>query len=125
MSATILILEDTATILEIESRLLREQGYNVIACSDGEEGLRLAQRLKPDLLITDAMLPGRTGFDIVQELKASPAHKGIPIFMLTSITEGTDQTDEEWAEKTGADDFLSKPFSSTEFLRRVSQLLQS
>ena len=120
---TILLIEDTATILEIESRILREQGYSVVACSDGEEGLRLAQRIKPDLVITDAMLPGRTGFDIISALKDSPVYRDIPIFMLTSITEGTGQTDEEWAAKTGADDFLSKPFSAAEFLSRVNRLL--
>ena len=75
------------------------------------------------LFVASAMLPGMTGFDICSELKANPATSSIPIFMLTSITEGTNMSDAEWAAKTGADAFLSKPFSANDFLEEIDKLI--
>ena len=119
----ILIVEDTASILDIQKQLLASRPVSVDSCMDGKEGLARAKATKPDLLVLDAMLPGMTGFDICSELKSNPTTRDIPIFMLTSITEGTNMTDAEWAAKTGANAFLSKPFSANDFLEEIDKLL--
>lgn len=120
----ILIIEDTDELRSTEASLLRERGYEVLEANDGEEGHAMVRKMEPDAIVADAMLPGKTGFDICADLKNDPALRHIPVMITTSITEGTQQDDEYWRDKTGADDFISKPFSSEEFLARVNKLLE-
>ena len=120
---TVLVIEDSVDLRNKEATLLRAAGFDVVVAGDGSRGCELARERLPDVIVTDAMLPGKTGFDICAELKRDPACGGIPILITTSITEGTEQTDEHWRRKTGADDFMSKPFSSEVFVERVRKLL--
>ncbi|TFH17335.1 MAG: response regulator [Lentisphaerales bacterium] len=120
----ILIIEDTYQLREMEARLLREDGHEVLEAANGTEGLAILRKITPDLIVLDAMLPGKTGFDICRELKNDPLYARIPILITTSITEGTGQDDEVWRDRTGADDFMSKPFSTESFLARTRRLLE-
>jgi DNA-binding response OmpR family regulator len=119
----ILVVEDTKNIRQIVVFMLKKRGYEVFEAEDGDDGYEKAKAIKPDLMVLDAMLPGRTGFEICGDLKADPAYSDIPIIMLTAITQDTDQTDDYWKEKAGADDFMSKPFRAQELLERIQKLL--
>jgi two-component system phosphate regulon response regulator PhoB len=119
----ILIVEDTKNIREIIAYMLKTRGYEVMEAEDGDVGYQLARTHKPDLIILDAMLPGKSGFDICSELKEDSGYSRIPIIILTAITRGTGKSDEFWKEKSKADDFISKPFKIQDLLERVNKLL--
>ena len=123
MSKRILIVEDTKNIREIVSYLLRNRGYDVITAEDGDQGWKMATEEDPDLIVLDAMLPGKTGFDICSDLKGDDKFNAIPVIMLTAITQDSGQTDKYWRNKTQADDFMSKPFTARVLVERVEKLL--
>ena len=119
----ILIVEDTKSIREIVAFMLRSKGYETIESGDGQDAEAKVRQQPPDLIVLDAMLPKKTGFDVCQTLKADTALKVIPILMLTAITRDTGKSDEYWKEKSQADDFMSKPFKATELVERIEKLL--
>lgn len=123
MAKRILVVEDTKNLREIICYMLKQHGYEVLESGDGEEGYQKAVRDKPDLLVLDAMLPNRTGFEICTDLKAAPDTRAIPILMLTAVAQGTGKSDAYWKEKSHADDFMSKPFKAKELLDRVLNLI--
>ena len=123
MSQRILIVEDTKNIREIVGYMLRNRGYDVMTAEDGDDGWKLATEEDPDLIVLDAMLPGKTGFDICSDLKSDKRFNSIPIIMLTAITRDSGQTDRYWKNKTQADDFMSKPFTARVLVERVEKLL--
>jgi len=119
----ILIVEDTKSIREIVAFMLRSKGYETTESGDGQDAEQKIRSQPPDLIVLDAMLPKKTGFDVCQSLKADDALKGIPILMLTAITRDTGKSDEYWRQKSQADDFMSKPFKATELVERIEKLL--
>jgi len=119
----ILIVEDTKSIREIVAFMLRSKGYETSESGDGQDAEQQVRSQPPDLIVLDAMLPKKTGFDVCQSLKADEALKKIPILMLTAITRDTGKSDEYWKEKSQADDFMSKPFKATELVERIEKLL--
>ena len=123
MAKRVLVVEDTANIRHIICHVLRQQGYEVTEAADGNAGYDAAVSQKPDLLVLDAMLPHRSGFEICADLKEDAATRGIPILMLTAITQGTNKTDEYWRTKSGAEAFMSKPFRSPDLVACVQKLI--
>jgi DNA-binding response OmpR family regulator len=119
----ILIVEDTKSIREIVAFMLRSKGYETVESGDGQDAEQKIRSQPPDLIVLDAMLPKKTGFDVCQSLKADNALKSIPILMLTAITRDTGKSDEYWRQKSQADDFMSKPFKATELVERIEKLL--
>jgi two-component system alkaline phosphatase synthesis response regulator PhoP len=119
----ILVVDDTKSIREIVSYLLRSRGYEVIEAADGQDAWEKATTEGPDLIVLDAMIPKKTGFEICEELKNDERWKNIPILMLTAITRDSGKTDEYWREKSKADDFVSKPFKAPDLVQRVLRLL--
>jgi two-component system phosphate regulon response regulator PhoB len=117
----ILIIEDDAAIAEVLAYNLVREGYEVSASADGGEGLRLARKLVPDLVVLDLMLPGVNGIDVCRDLRADPATKHLAILMLTARSEEVDQI---VGFTVGADDYVTKPFSLKVLLQRVRALLQ-
>lgn len=123
MPKKILVVDDTKSIREIVSYLLRSRGYEVIEAADGQDAWEKATTEGPDLIVLDAMIPKKTGFEICEELKNDERWKNIPILMLTAITRDSGKTDEYWREKSKADDFVSKPFKAPDLVQRVLRLL--
>jgi len=117
--AKILIVEDQKDMVTGLVFNLEAQGYEVSAAYDGQEGLSAAQRMKPDLIVLDIMLPKKDGFEVCRELR----RKGhdVPILMLTARKE---EADKVRGLEIGADDYLTKPFGLSEFLARVKALLR-
>jgi len=116
--ATILVVEDDATVRETLALNLRGEGYEVEVADDGETALEMARALKPDLLVLDVMLPVLDGLTVCRVVRKESQ---MPIILLTA--RGT-ETDKIIGLETGADDYIVKPFSLGEFLARVRAALR-
>jgi two-component system alkaline phosphatase synthesis response regulator PhoP len=116
--ATILVIDDEQSILNIVTAYLRAEGYTVQTASDGPGGLRAARNLKPDLLILDIMLPGMDGIELLTQLRRE---SDVYVMMLTAKSE---EIDKVIGLSVGADDYLTKPFSARELVARVKAALR-
>lgn len=121
MAARILIVDDISTNLAILELKLQMEYYEVYKTSNGFDALKLAEKLQPDLIILDVMMPGIDGFETCEKLKANPKTTYIPVLMLTALT---DKQDRIKGLKVGADDFLSKPINDQALLSRVRSLVR-
>lgn len=115
----ILIIEDERALVKVLTYNLQREGYETLVAHDGQEGLRKAQTLLPDLILLDLMLPGLGGLDICRELRASERTREIPIVILTAKAEETDQV---VGFSMGADDYVTKPFSVKVLVQRIKAL---
>ncbi len=118
----ILLADDNADLRAYIARLLSARGYQVEIVPDGEAALEAARARRPDLLLTDVMMPRLDGFGLLRAVRAEPALRDLPIVML-SARAGEEAKVEGFA--TGADDYLTKPFSSRELLARIAANLQT
>ena len=121
MSAHIFVVEDEKPILTLLTYNLEKEGYKVSSSSNGEEALSLIKDKKPDLVLLDWMLPDLSGIKICQYLKQDEKVKNIPIIMLTAKGEEEDKVK---GLNTGAEDYMTKPFSFPELLARIKSLLK-
>jgi PAS domain S-box-containing protein len=117
----ILLVDDNADMREYVSRLLTQAGYAVEAVADGVTALRSARKYKPNLVLTDVMMPGLDGFGLLRELRTDPRLAEMPIILL-SARAGEEARIE--GMRSGADDYLVKPFSGRDLLARVESHLK-
>ena len=120
--STVLVVEDTLTQLEIISGCLRKGGFTVISAATGEEALVKISAQRPDAIVLDVVLPGRSGFEICRELKADETTKMIPVVLCS--TKGSDM-DKFWGMKQGADAYIPKPIDQDNLLQTVRQLVKT
>ncbi|MGZ2257422.1 response regulator transcription factor [Roseobacter sp. A03A-229] len=120
MGKHVLLVEDEMNIVEAIRFLLSREGWQVDTHSDGASALDVIRDRKPDLVVLDVMLPGKSGFDILEELRGSDETADLPVLMLTARGQSRDR---EMAEKAGVSRFMTKPFSNTEVLTAVRDLL--
>ena len=120
MTYRILIADDEPNILISLEYLMKREGYTVTVARDGVEALAKILRERPDLVILDVMMPGKTGFEVCQEVRVHEQVAGTRILMLTA--KGRD-TDLAKGLALGADAYLTKPFSTKELAERVRQML--
>ncbi len=118
MKGRILVVEDDPSILRGLQLNLGMEGYTVRSAMEGETGLHLARTERPDLVVLDVMLPGMDGWAVCREMRA---RSNVPILMLTALGEEVDRI---LGLELGADDYLTKPFSSRELLARIRALLR-
>ena len=116
---TILIVEDTISELELMSHYLRESGYNVINAIGAKEALNKVIEQKPDVIVTDVVMPGMSGFELCRRLKAHPDTGKIPIVICSSKNQEIDRL---WGMKQGADAYLTKPFTREQILRAIKSV---
>jgi len=117
----ILVVDDEPDIASLVSYNLKKEGFSVTAVHDGGEALDLVKKKEFDLILLDLMLPGIHGMEICRILRAGPKTKNIPIIMLTAKG---DETDRVRGLETGADDYMTKPFSPRELIARVKAVLR-
>ena len=115
------IIEDDRDIVEMIGYNLKEEGYEVISAFDGEKGIELARREKPDLIILDIMLPVLDGFEVCRTLKQQQSTAQIPIIILSAKSR---ETDKVVGLELGADDYMTKPFSPRELTARIKAVLR-
>lgn len=115
---TILVIDDEVEIVALMRAALEPAGYRVLAAEDGNRGLALAERERPDLVIVDMMMPKRSGFSVLETLKHRPG-SGPRVIMVTANESARHR---EYAQKLGVDDYIIKPFEMTQLLESVRRL---
>ncbi len=121
MDITILIADDEPNQLELMDYNLRNAGFSIIKASNGLDALELIENNTPDLIILDWMMPKMSGIDVCRTLRSRSETKLLPIIILSARSEDSDKS---LGLDTGADDYISKPFSPKELLSRVKALLR-
>lgn len=117
----VLVIDDEKNIIEFIRLGLRYEGFQVESASDGEQGVTAAQRINPDLIILDIMMPGIDGLEVCRRLRSNPTTRDVPVLMLTAKD---DVRDRITGLQTGADDYLTKPFDFEELLARIQAILR-
>ncbi len=117
----ILVVDDEPVNLKILKAMLVPEGYNVIEAESGIQALEVLDRLLPDIILLDVMMPGMDGFELCRNIKGQKDKRMIPILMVTALQ---DKVHRQEAMEAGADDFLSKPIDRVELLIRVKSLLR-
>ena len=120
MGKRVLLIEDEPNIIEAISFILSRDGFTVHIHEDGETAVDRVMATPPDMIILDVMLPGRSGYDILRDLRADPRTKHLPVMMLTARGQTKDR---DLAERLGVDRFMTKPFSNTEVRTHVRDLI--
>lgn len=120
LAVDVLIAEDEPSILESLDFILRRAGWNIESVTDGEAALDRVRRNRPRVLVLDVMLPRRSGFDVLKQLRSDEETRDLPVLILTAKGQ---QQDRRIAEELGADGFVTKPYSNAEVVGAVRQLL--
>ena len=121
MARRVLLIEDEPNIIEAISFILSRDGWTVHTHSDGASAAQRVRSLPPELVILDVMLPGRSGFDILQDLRADPSLRDVRVLMM--MTARSQSRDRDLAMRLGATRFLAKPFSNAEVVEAVRELV--
>ncbi|GAB4377156.1 MAG: response regulator [Elainellaceae cyanobacterium] len=116
---TILVVEDTLSEIELMSHYLRESGYTVISTVSAKDALNIAIEQKPDVIVTDIVMPGMSGFELCRNLKNHPATERVPIIICTSKNQEIDRL---WGMKQGADAYITKPFTREQLIRAIKSV---
>lgn len=116
---TILVVEDTPSEQKLISLYLSEAGYNVITANSGQEALEKTISQKPDVIITDVVMPGMSGFELCRTLKKNPDTQKVPVIACTSKNQELDRL---WGMKQGVDVYVTKPFQREELIRAVKSV---
>ncbi|WP_088893418.1 response regulator transcription factor [Leptolyngbya ohadii] len=116
---TVLIVEDTHSEMELMSHYLRESGYSVISAGTAKEALDKAIELMPDVIVTDVVMPGMSGFELCRTLRKHPATERVPIVICSSKDQEIDRL---WGMKQGADAYITKPFTREQLIRAVKSV---
>jgi len=121
LSARVLVVDDEPDITALVAYHLAKAGYRVSTAASGVEALNAVREERPDLVVLDLMLPGRSGFDVLSDLRNRPETKDVGVVLLTAKK---DEPDRIKGLSLGADDYLAKPFSPQELVLRVGAVLR-
>lgn len=116
----ILIAEDEPSILESLDFILKRAGWSIESVTDGEAALAAVKRLKPRVVVLDVMLPKRSGFEVLKQLRADAETHDVPVLILTAKGQAQDR---RTAEELGASGFVTKPYANADVVGAVRQLL--
>ena len=118
--ARILVADDDVDIRELVEFKLSTLGHDVVAVADGAAAIEACKAQRPDLAVLDVMMPGVSGLDAIRAIRADPALADLPVILLTARAQ---ESDVETGFDSGADDYITKPFSPRELASRVQALL--
>jgi DNA-binding response OmpR family regulator len=116
----VLVIDDDPVILRLLEVNFQLEGFTVLTATDGAEGVAVARAERPDVVVSDVMMPKLNGYELTARLKADPETSAIPILLLSARAQSTDVSD---GYDAGADDYVTKPFEPAELVDRVNQLL--
>lgn len=120
-ATTVLVVEDTPSEMELMSHYLREAGYRVISAPSGQEGLDKAIAQRPDVIITDIIMPGISGYELCRKLKRTPQTQAVPVVICSSKKQDIDRL---WGMRQGAKAYLTKPYTKAELAEAVEIALK-
>ncbi len=120
MGKTVLLIEDEQNIIEAVSFILSRDGWEVKTHANGQSAMEAVRARDPDVVILDVMLPGKSGFDILSEIRAEARFETLPVLMLSARGQAKDL---EMAERAGANRYMTKPFSNADVLDAVRALV--
>ena len=120
--ALILIVDDSPTEVHVMQKALERHGYRTAVAGDGEEGIRLARQMHPDLIFMDIVMPGVNGYQATRTLSNDPDTREIPIVMVTSKGQETDRI---WGLRQGAIDYMVKPVSPDQLVAKAQATLSA
>jgi two-component system OmpR family response regulator len=120
LAIDVLIAEDEPSILESLDFILRRAGWTISAVADGDAALDAVRRLRPRVLVLDVMLPKRSGFEVLKQIRADLETRALPVLVLTAKGQ---QQDRRIAEALGADVFVTKPYANADVVDAVRRLL--
>ena len=121
MQPYVLVMEDEDALATLVQYNLEKEGYKVVVAADGEEGMLQIDERLPDLVLLDWMLPKLSGIEVCRRIRGRPETRNLPIIMLTARGEETDRVR---GLDTGADDYMTKPFSMVELIARIRAVLR-
>ena len=121
MSIKILLADDSITIQKVIGIIFGGEEYSLTVVDNGKAAVEKARELNPDILLIDALMPGMTGYEVCEAVRATPSISNKPILLLTGSFE---PFDESKAKSCGADDFLTKPFESQQIVTKVKELIE-
>ncbi len=116
----ILVVDDEPDIVALIRLKLMREGFEVLEAHNGEAAIKMVASSKPDLIILDVMMPGMSGWEVNEKLKANPEYWDIPVIMLTALNEFDEQLKSFQAEVR---DYITKPFNFDEFIKSVKRVL--
>lgn len=118
---TVLVVEDSLTDRDLLTRSLQQAGFAVVTASTVEEAQEKLSQRKPDLIVLDVILPGRSGFELCRQIKSSPETSQIPVVICSTKETSVDKM---WGNMLGADAYLTKPINLDELLTTSGQLVK-
>lgn len=118
---TILVVDDEQDLLDLIEYNLKKEGFDVLKAEDGLEGIEVARKHRPDLVLLDIMMPKMDGLEVVERMRDDKKLKRIPIIFLTA--RGDEKTEVEGLDK-GGDDYITKPISTTKLISRIKAVLR-
>jgi len=120
MSERVLVIEDDPSTLRFLEYTLQQEGFEILTAKNGLDGLKMAQNLRPDLIILDIMLPGLDGYEVCHKLRQKPETANVLVLVLSAKAR---QEDKDIGMKMGADAYLTKPVDPTEIVNKVQGML--
>ena len=120
--STVLVVDDDPVILKLLEVNFEMEGFNVLVAHDGEEGIEVARTNQPDLVVSDIMMPKKSGLELVVALKGDTSTSDIPIILLSAKAQNADV---RTGLEAGADDYVTKPFEPLDLVDRVNRLLET
>ncbi|HSM83302.1 MAG TPA: response regulator [Nodosilinea sp.] len=121
LAGTVLVVEDTPSEMELMVHYLRDSGCTVICALTAQEALDKAAQTPPDLIISDVVMPGMSGFELCRSLKKQPATAHVPIVLCTSKNQDIDRL---WGMRQGADGYLTKPYTRDQLVQAVMTVMR-
>lgn len=124
MPRTVVLIDDEPELIDMLTTALQIRGFEVHSAGSGKPGLDLIERVHPDVVICDLMMPGMSGLEVCRTLRANPETKDLPIVVISALGSQSDKPEEFWAAGLKSDDFISKPFETEELLGRLEYVLR-
>lgn len=116
----IMIVDDSPTDTHILKKMLEKNGYSTVTASDANEGMAVAKREKPDVILMDVVMPGLNGFQATRELTTDPETAGIPVII---VTRKDQEVDRVWGMRQGASNYMTKPVRENTLLTLINEAL--
>jgi len=125
MSKLIYVIDDEMEICELLKIALEARDYKVQVGYDGESAIKMVKKKKPDLLIIDLKMPRMNGYEVIAHLKSQTETADLPIMVMTSLTQGSRKSDDEWKKSLNVVAFLTKPFEPIQVVNLVQKVFDA